>query len=428
MLVQFSFSNFKSFKDENTLNLVASNTKGTSYYAHSTGFSYSALKTLAVFGANASGKTKLFDAVSFMRCVICPPKRDEKIPVFDYWQTKYDAFRLNSHSQEEASFFEAVFIIEGIQYRYGFTLDKSMIHTEWLYSKKKRETLVFSREDDVNTKINKAFINDKIYNTITTAGMISSTVPLLSILSTFNDPLSVQVLNWFKGITVISANDLKPINALADNDKKCSIVSFLKAFDIDIEDIALHEVQTGQIPEKIYAIMDDKSLKGQFYDGINTTHKVYNELFERTGSTTFSLEKDESFGTNRLCCLSWPIIQSLRNGTVLFIDEFDSGIHTNVVKVIIGLYYVCSSKAQLIINTQDASLLSAVDSTGQKLFRKDQIYMVNKNRYGESTVLPATEFKDDLRANIEKMYLDGDITGVPFVNTDSLMDIIEKRP
>ena len=434
MLVQFSFNNFKCFKGETTVNLTASKIKSNTFYTHKTDFNYSVLKTLAVYGANASGKTKLFEAMNFMRCVICPPKRDEKIPVFDFWQTRYDPFRLNTETQDDTSSFESIFIIEGIQYRYGFTLNRKEILSEWLYKKVARESLILSRNGQEKFYISPQFINDKIFNTVKSAGMISPTVPLISILATFNDALSSSIVNWFSNITIISANNLNTIDALTKNEKKNYITAFLNSFDINIDDISLHETSFDDVPDKIKAIVGAENLKnGKIYDGINTTHKVYNEYYERVGESVFSLEHDESFGTNRLFSLSWPLINALKTGSLILIDEIDSGIHTNIVKVIVSLFYMCSSTAQLVFNTQDSSLLGAnipdnsADSVYRKLFIKDQIYVINKNRYGESSALPVTDFRNDLRSNLEKIYLNGDISGVPYVDTDSLLHIIESE-
>lgn len=427
MLVQFSFSNFKCFKEESTLNLVAQSSQNKSVYSFETPFKYSLLKTIAVYGANASGKTKLFDAINFMKSVICPPKRGNSVPVFDYWQTKYDAFRLNTYSQEDESLFEAVFILNDIQYRYGFTINDKQILSEWLYQKKQREIEVFYREGESDIKIKKNYINPKIFESVKDAGMISPSVPLLSILSVFNDKLAKSIEEWFKSIVVISANDIKPIGALTNPDKKGSIVAFLKAFDINIDDVALHEIAFEDMPDKIKAILRPETRSGRLYDGVKTTHKVYNESYERSGSVDFSMENDESFGTNRLFSLSWSVIKSLREGTPLIIDELDCGIHTNIVKTIIELYYSSKTKAQLIFNTQNSSLLGAKTDDDLKLLRKDQIYLVNKNIYGESSVYPASDYKNDLRSNVEKIYLDGGIAGVPFVRKNILMGMIGNR-
>lgn len=122
MLIQFSFNNYKSFKNEAVLNLQASGTVKDSYYSLSHGRGTKVVKTAAVYGANASGKTKLFEAFQFLKTFVCPPRTDNRIPVLDYWRSSYDAFRLNADMANETSFFEVVFMVDDIRYRYGVEL------------------------------------------------------------------------------------------------------------------------------------------------------------------------------------------------------------------------------------------------------------------------------------------------------------------
>ena len=426
MLVSFSFSNFKSFKDENKISLVASQNDESGVYTHPTPFGYSVLKSAAVYGANASGKTKLFDAMNYMRSVVCPPQRG-KVPSFDFWKNRYDAFRLNTYSQEEKSFFEVVFILDDIQYRYGFEQDANGISEEWLYRKSSRERLILSRNGDKpQMTVSRNYFSAKRFSSIESAGMVSQDALLLAVLAAFNDPLAKDIVGWFEKLTVISANELRtPIKALMNGEQKKQIIKFLQVFDINIEDLSMHEISPDAIPEKIRGMIGEEGLKGTVYDGVSTTHKIYNELYEKTGTAQFMMEIDESFGTNRLLCLAWPIIKALQEGSVLFIDEIDSGIHQFVICAILELFYRVSGKAQLILNTHNASLLnlSYKMSNGKPLFRKDQIYIVSKNRYGESNVYPATDFRTDMRSNIEKLYLDGKLTGVPHVDLDTLFEI-----
>lgn len=432
MLLQFSFSNFKSFKDETVLNLIAPNAAKYDYYAHKTIFRNAVLKTATVYGSNASGKTKLFEAFDFMKTVICPPRGKDKIPVLDYWQTKYDAFRLNTYSSEQNSFFEAVFIIDDIQYRYGFELNHKEIIAEWLYMKTKREINVFSRELNSKITYKDKHFNAKVADNIISANMVSSTASFLAVLSTFNEPLATKIVDWFRESKVISANDIRssltyPIPVLADSNRKDKIVSFMKAFDFNIEDMNLHELPVSEIPEKIKEVIGEDNLKGKWFDGVNTLHKQYNKLYEKEKDVWFSMEKDESFGTNRLFALSWAIISSLKNGTVLFIDEFDSGIHPFIARMIVELYYKCHSTAQLIINTQNTALLSSKDDDGNKLFLKHQVYLIDKNRYGESMITPLSDFSSDMRSNMEKLYLEGDLGGVPYIiNIERPLNLIEQ--
>lgn len=433
MLVSFSFGNFKCFKDENKISLVADMSDANNDYSVTTSFGYSVLKTAAVYGANASGKSKLFDAVAFLKNLVCPPRRAEKIPVFGFWKSRYAAFSLSTQSAECPSFFEAVFILNGIQYRYGVELSADEISDEWLYRKNAREVLVLSRNGGENgmPKITGSYINSKVFCNVVSAGMVSKEVPLLTILATFNDPLSKEIVHMFERMNIISANDMiAPINALKDDEYKREIVEFMRAFDFNIEDFATHEISPDAIPEKIRSIISADALKGNWYDGVSTFHRLYNESYEKVGTRQFMMEVDESFGTNRLLCLSWPILRALKEGRTLFIDEIDSGLHPYIVSAIIRLFYKTANEAQLIINTQNTSLLAypiGYEDNGKDkkyLFRKDQIYVVNKNRYGESNVYPITHFQRNIRTNIETMYLDGRLTGVPYVDFNNVLDSI----
>lgn len=429
MLVQFSFNNYKSFKDEAVLNLVSSSSGKKMYYCHSNGNRTALLRTAVVYGSNASGKTKLFEAFRFLQCFINPPRRDMRIPVLDYWRTQYDAFRLNTESLEKNSYFEAVFIIEGVQYRYGVELNDKEVVSEWLYMKRQREINVFAR-DGVGIEYTKEQINVKVANNIVGADMVSPTASFLAVLKTFNEPLATKIVNWFDSAVVISANDIRSaatLQLLTDENRKQLITRFLKAFDFNIEDMSLHELRIEDVPEKIKAMIAEEMFTGPVYDGINTAHKRYNSLYERVENVWFSLEKDESYGTNRLFWLSWAIISALENGTLLFIDEFDSGIHPYITKKVVELFYHCDTKAQLIINTHNAALLRYRTEDDKKLFCKGQVFIVDKNRYGESTLTPLTDFKDDMRSNMEKLYLDGDFGGVPYISPINILDLINQN-
>ena len=435
MLVSFSFGNYKSFKDENKISLVAELTDANNEYSVASPFEYSVLKTAAVYGANASGKSKLFEALAFFRSVVCPPRNAQKIPSFDFWKDKYDPFRLSTKSTEEPSFFEVVFILNDIQYRYGIELNANGILEEWLYRKNERETLILSRKvdegGDLKMKIGKAYINAKVYASVVGAGMVSPEVPLLTLLSTFNDTLSREIVQWFGKMEIISANEVvAPVEALMNEESKKEIIDFMRAFDFNIEDFAMHEINPDSIPEKMRSFIGEDALKGPVYDGVSTTHRLYNEQYEKVGTRQFMMEVDESFGTNRLLRLSWSIIRALKDGRTLLIDEIDSGLHPFIVSTIIKLFYQTNNKAQLIVNTQNTSLLAypigyEENKKDKKyLFRKDQIYIVNKNRYGESSIYPITHFQRNIRTSLEKLYLDGRLTGVPYVDLDNILDIL----
>lgn len=439
MLINFSFGNFKSFKDENNISFISNMTDPEHEYTIPTGYGFSVMRATAVYGANASGKSKLFEAINFFKTVICPPRIDNKIPVFNHWKNKYDPFRLSVNAMTEPSFFEAVLIIDGILYRYGIELNSSMILDEWLYRKEKRETLILSRKAKAGgklaTKFSKSYINEKVFNTITDANMVSAEAPLLTTLAIFNDQLARKIVETVAHITVISANEMHPpVKAMKNEESKNAILKFIRAFDFNIEDLAMHEISPDSIPEKMRSMIGEDALKGPIYDGVSTIHRLYNDNYEKVGVNSFLMEVDESFGTNRLFRLSWPILRAMKNGYTLLIDEVDSGLHPFIASTIIRIFYAAKNDAQLIVNTQSSSLLTypiGYKKNGKDkkyLFRKDQIYVVNKNRYGESTVSPITDFKKNIRSDMEKMYLEGEFTGVPYIDIDNIIALISDEP
>ena len=429
MLVNFSFSNYKCFKDKVTLSLVSCDSKGDGIYSKRSEFSYSVLKSIVIYGANASGKSKLFDALLFFKSIVCPPKINKTVPLFDFWCDRYKPFGLNDYSETEPSEFEVVFIIGKIQYRYGIKIKKNKIISEWLYRKEQREAKSFVREDnkfDVTSHIDK-----KIADNLIKSNMISESASFLTILKTFNEPLAIQICDWFNNISIISGNELmgSDMTGLMDNDMKNKVISLIKNFDFNIEDFKPHEISKDDIPEKIkQSIGKEKLESAKFFDDMNTYHKFYNSNYERMeDDAVFSLSKDESWGTNRLVRLSLSIISALEKNSLIFIDEFDSGFHSLVLQGLMELFYLDKdSEAQIVCNLHNTSLLDAKlkHNPTNKLLRKDQVYFTNKNRYGEATIDALTDYEGDLRSSIEKKYLSGEFDAVPCVN---LNYIIERR-
>lgn len=417
MLAQFKFNNFKCFRDETILNLVASNYfKDAPDNITSKGF-YSVVNTAVVYGANASGKTKLFQAFNFMRAVVLHSANNKNNGV---WQDLYDTFKLNTATTAATSSFEVVFLIGDIQYRYGFELNKETIIAEWLFRKKVKEICIIYRDDSELT-YNSRYFNPKIAENLKSANMVRPDALFLSALSVWNDVLASDITNWFSNANVISTsinNFMGYSLSKLDTPMKDRILSMLKGADIGIEDIEPNEVSVDSIPDEIKRMLPKEALNGKFYNGIKTIHKVYDENQMPAGTTALTLETDESYGTAKIFALSAPIIDTLEGGKILWIDEFDNGLHYQLLVALIKLFHSPKTNphnAQLIINTHNVGLLNE-----EELFRRDQIYVTSKNRYGESFIKPITDYSDGaiLRksAKIGKLYLDGRLGGTPNLN------------
>jgi len=417
MLAQFKFNNFKCFRDETVLNLVASNYfKEAPNNITSKGF-YSVVNSAVVYGANASGKTKLFQAFNFMRTVVLHSANNKNNRV---WQDLYDTFRLNIASTNATSSFEVVFLLGNIQYRYGFELNKESIVTEWLFRKKVKEVCIIYRDDSELT-YNSKYFNSKIAENLKSANMVRPDALFLSALSVWNDSLASDITKWFYNANILSTsinNFMGYSLSKLDTPMKNRILSMLKGADIGIEDIEPNEISVDNIPDEIKRMLPKEALGGKFYNGIKTIHKVYDENQLSTGTIALTLENDESYGTAKIFALSAPIIDTLENGKILWIDEIDNGLHYQLLVALIKLFHSPKTNphnAQLIINTHNVGLLNE-----EGLFRRDQIYITSKNRYGESSIKPITDYSDRemirKSTKIGNLYLDGRLGGTPNLN------------
>lgn len=347
------------------------------------------MKSAVIYGANASGKSNFIKAFEFFKWYVTNSSKDiqagERVNV--------ESFRLNSGTADEPSYFEAIFCDAESQYRYGFEADNTTVHSEWLYQKgnKKRakEVELFYREKDKFTIHSKFVVGKEV------AGkkMVRSNALLLSVAAQFNDPMSVEIMGWLNDTTIISgSNDDKIWNIAAvqldDTKMKQRIVEFSRYADLGIENI-----------EKV-----DNT--------IISTHIQYDDGGNEIKSVAFPFRKNESEGTIKYFSLAYPIIDALDNGKRLIIDEFDSKMHPLLTCRIIALFNSQETNpknAQLIFTTHDTNLLSA------NIFRRDQIWFTQKDRYGATDLYSLAEYKVRNDASFEKDYLSGKYGAIPIL-------------
>ena len=413
MLVQFRFNNYKCFKDETVFNVVASN-----YYREKMENliqvpQYALLRTAAVYGANASGKTKLFQAFNFMREVVLTSADTQS----NNWQKSYAPFLLDTYSADQPSVFEVVFLMDDIQYRDGFELNGERIIAEWLFRKRSKEIKVLEFDGGPSVYYNEKYINRKIINNLEDAKMFRANSLIISSLSLWNDALSLNILNWFRRNNIISAslNTMAPriLTALELPKMKAKMIEFLRSADLGIFDVTPNEISIEDLPDEIKRMLPEDAINGPIVSGISISHKRYDKQHLPAGYVKLSLEKDESYGTYRFLSLAGPIINALETGSVLWIDEIDNGLHYDLVRALVSLFQdekINVHNAQLIINTHNISLIDDAD-----LFRRDQIFIVKKNRYGEANLIPVSDFSLRESAKVGKLYREGRFGGVPYL-------------
>lgn len=394
MLIQFSVGNFLSFKEQSTLSLVASALKDIQILSEDVIFNIgetdlALLKSATIYGANASGKSNFIKALDFFKWYVINSSKDiqagERVNV--------ESFRLSSSTVEEPSYFEAIFCNTEYQYRYGFETDENMVHSEWLYQKanKKRakEVELFYRDEDGFNIHSKFIIGKELIN----KQMVRTNALLLSVAAQFNDVVAVEIVKWLNDTTIISGSNEKNIWDLAairldDLKMKQRIVDFSRYADLGIENI-----------EKVN-------------NAIISMHTQYDDEGNEVKLINFPFKKNESEGTIKYFSLAYPIIDALDNGKRLIIDEFDSKMHPLLTCRIIALFNSKETNpknAQLIFTTHDTNLLSA------SIFRRDQIWFTQKDRFGATELYSLAEYKVRNDASFEKDYLSGKYGAIPIM-------------
>lgn len=435
MLLQFSIRNFRTFKDKASLSLIASNydkeTREIDNINQDTKFNLRLLKSAVIYGANASGKSKFFEALLFMKNFVINSSKDsqkgDKIGI--------EPFRLNNESEKSPTEFEVIFTYKNVMYRYGFEADKKRIISEWLYYKPKtKEIELFYRDDNKFDTHERNFIKG---NTVVKEGLVRENALLVSVAAQFNDSTSISVIEWFENLNIISGlreDEFKnnTIEKIKNNKEKVKILEFLKAADLGIQDIQYEEFVFGNISdefkEKLKKLKEEvKELDPEAFSDVSTIHSKYDNDRKNVGKVNFSVLRDESNGTKKFLYLSGTIIDVLENGGILIGDEFDSKLHPNLVCKIVSLFNskeLNKKNAQLIFNTHDTNLLSS------GLFRRDQIWFTDKNKFGEAKLYSLADFKsDEVRKteSFEENYIRGKYGAVPFLSFfDNLNNILQQ--
>jgi AAA15 family ATPase/GTPase len=419
MLLQFTVGNFKSFKEKAALSLEATTDdwREDDNIAHVANPDLRLVKAAAIYGPNGGGKSNLIDAMAQFRSFILGSSKDsqkgEPIAV--------TPFRLHSATEKAPTFFEVLFLRDGIRYRYGFEATKEAIVSEWLYKQADsiRPTCLFTRENN-NIVTGDSFKEGKGLEERTRSNAL-----FLSVVAQFNGSTAGDVMNWidqFRVITGLNDAGYLPFTAklLSDKEYGASIRELVRQADVGIEDLIREDIDKDQIPERLSKEIKDLPLPVRDFivqnasgaSIVSTVHQLFDSDDRAVGKVEFVLETEESAGTQQFFALAGPFLHTLKEGAVLVVDELDTRLHPLLTKQLVGLFNSSANRknAQLIFATHDQGLLD------QKRIRRDQVWFVEKDAMGASHLFCLDEIKGVRKdANFEKEYLLGQFGGVPHI-------------
>lgn len=419
-IVQFSVENFRSIREKRMLTMSPSGIKDAAAFVM-TRQGERLLPSVAIYGANSSGKSNLLRAIATMEKMV-----EDSIKLNDGEELPYEPYAFNRVSINAPTLFEITFIIEGATYRYGYEYLKTEIVSEWLYKETKtKSTPLFLRTPegigvDAHTFAEGVGLEEK-----TNANRL-----FLSVVAQLGGVTAKRIMRFFaEDLNVVSGletggYELYTNVSLHENKPFVSQMrSFYQTVGLGFEDVKVKAVKfdPSQLPDDMpndTRSLLVRELKGKTKLTALSVHPIYDENGQMVDHETFELNEIESAGTIKLFGLSGPIFDTLTAGGILVVDELDAKMHPLISRYIVQLFNSRETNphgAQLIFNTHDTNLLS------KETLRRDQIWFTEKNELGETDlyrlmdiVMPNNQPpRND--ANIERNYINGRYGAIPFI-------------
>ena len=386
MLLQFSVTNHRSIKETAVISMKAAADKTMKKNLISPDGKKELVPVMAIYGANAAGKSNVIHALLLMREMICgnyaKPLKGAELP--------YEPFAFVD-GETKPTAFEIIYYNDGIKYAYGFSFNKNRIIDEYLYHwPNGREALVFSREKD------KYEFRESIQEQLTLAGRTSDNRLHLTTSNEWNCAQTEKAYLWFqknlRGVIATGVSNEATIAAIREGgDEKKRILKEMMLADLGICNVELTGTKEKPIISTVHRLTDS-----------NGEQKQYTLLLGQ-----------ESVGTQRFFSRIGFWMEAINSGAVLVVDEIEASMHPLLTRHLIEMIQdqtVNQNNAQLIFTTHDTGLLDL------KLLRRDQIWFAEKDEKSMQTDIYAlTEFSPRKDENIAKGYLQGRYGAIPFI-------------
>lgn len=406
MLKYIKVKNFLSFKDETEINFESSfrwkDKKDNVFSIKDNVFA----KSTIIYWANASWKTNILRVMAFIKYIASSV--DEK-------KFTFSNFLLDLHSWEDSSFFEICFFVDKKEYLFNFELKDNKILKENLIEIKEIWNIYLYKREKQKIFLDKTFEKEaKKW-----LEKVKDDVSFFAVLSQWNWYLNKKPINYFfKKINILLDNDIWPsvtvwlLDLTKSEKNKKAVLEFLRCADINIEDI---EITKKPIPDEIIQDLWEKfisKLTNKSFLSVRFWHKIIwsDEL------KYFDLENESSW-TQKLFYILWPVIDTILNEKILFVDEIETNIHNHILKNLFNLIHSRINKNyQFIFTSHNIELIDL------NIFKKEQIWIVEKNKNFSSEYYTLYDFDNIRKENdVKKMYNIWSFWWVPITNDFSIL-------
>lgn len=414
MVLEIRLSNFFSIKDEIILDFRAANIKSANARALVDNVfqqgKTDVLKTMVMYGANASGKSNVIRAIRFCNTMVFRSHMHNENTIFNFKPFKFDGY-----THKPSKYFIR-FVSNGIEYEYAFALTTTQIIEESLhFYPKGRIKEIFTRNENLGKEKSEIYsFGDVIKRPMDVAENTSNKTLYISRASQMDREIPKEIFNYFHNTFILQylGFGISTIEKLSQENKSV-LIDALKIVDSDIVDVKIRSLKE---PGKNFnANLDTLTV---------TVEEVVQERLQittyhiRDPQKPFDFLTEESQGTIKLFFIMLTIMDVVKNNKILLIDEIEESLHPKIIEYIFN-FFRASESAQLLCTTHNTKFLDL------KRMRKDQIYFVNKKDDASTDVYSLYDFSDFRDTmDLEKAYLQGRFDAVPIIN-DSLETIKE---
>lgn len=445
MLIEFRVKNFRSFRDQQVLSMVAASDKDLrdTNTTKTPALKHNLVRSALIYGPNASGKSNLILALGFahlfmLTAVNSPPTSGQRAIEHPLLRP----FLLSTQERQAPTEFELIFVHLDVRYQYGLVLDREQIDEEWLIAYPKGQPQTWferrlrEREPAERERVRQPTLFDSLPGSPGTdndrytwyfgprlggekqriADITRPDVPFLAAAATFGNPQLRTVFDWF-------ATRLAVLNpwgrpdlfgetarlAAEDPQLRAALRALLSHADVGIDDFSVRvvpatdDVGLARLPSELQQALSGMSFQRTEVKMRHTAPATAEGHVEFAG-------EDKSLGTQRFFSIAGPIILALKRGQVLAVDEIDDSLHPLLVRRLVELFHSLETNphgAQLIMNTHDATMLDT------RLFRRDQIWFTEKESTGASRLYPLSDYSPRKDEALSKGYLHGRYGAVP---------------
>jgi predicted ATPase len=419
MLLRFCVENYRSIWKEQELSMIAGPIADMpEVVRRRESIREGVLPVVAIYGANASGKTNVLRALQFMASAV----------KFSHMQwpasgpTRREPFAFSETAHETPSKFIVDIEVESQPFQYGFELGPQEVVREWLFAYPHgRKQTWFNRRQGAPISFSSNMPGEK--NRI--AALTRPNSLFLSAAAQNNQAALMPIFKWFSVLSSLAGFERMAMTHLttqmcSSEQFKNALLQLLSAADFGITGVMLGEKDWPEDVERLVQAMQH-IVAPDIQEPILPDKQTRVQFEHRVGPKTIELNfDDESDGTKAYFSMLGPILTTLGNGGVLCIDELDSSLHPILAKGLISLFNHPSSNprgAQLVFNTHDTNLLDA------DVLRRDQVWFTEKDDQSATHLYPLSDFKPRRGENLQRGYLQGRYGAIPFPNHDVLAQV-----